>query len=58
MATIVYLIQTMIYVGMVVYAPSLALESVKNGVLPVVDNIETGKNAKPGKSLGTDYYDR
>ena len=28
MATIVYLIQTIIYVGMVVYAPSLALETV------------------------------
>ena len=33
-----------------------ALESVKNGVLPVVDNIETGKNAKAGKLLGTDFY--
>ena len=34
-----------------------ALESVKNGVLPVVDNIETGKNTKAGKLLGTEFYD-
>ena len=30
----------------------VALESAKNGVLPVVDSIETGKNAKVGKLLG------